>query len=92
MSLKSLIASGTTLWLDSVDPELVVQAKNAGATGATSNPIIVSDLIKTDRFDEPLRQLAREGKDDESIAWALTDRLVRDAQESRAPVVRLADR
>lgn len=81
MSLKSLVASGTTLWLDSVDPDLVVQAKKAGATGATSNPIIVSDLIKTGRFDERLTELAGEGKDDESIAWALTDRLVKDTQE-----------
>ena len=39
-SLKSLIASGTKLWLDSVDPQLVQTNFERGATGATSNPVI----------------------------------------------------
>ena len=56
-SIKSLLASGTKLWLDSVDPELVVQNVRLGATGATSNPIIISDLIKSGRFDEMLGKL-----------------------------------
>ncbi len=55
MSLESLIATGTKLWLDSVDPELVVSSRAVGATGATSNPVIVSDLIKSGRFDQQLR-------------------------------------
>ena len=45
--LESLIACGTKLWLDSIDPDLVVKNRQFGATGATSNPIIVSDLLKT---------------------------------------------
>ena len=45
--LESLIATGTKLWLDSIDPDLVAENRKFGATGATSNPIIVSDLIKT---------------------------------------------
>jgi len=45
--LKSLIASGTKLWLDSIDPELVVSNRQLGASGATSNPIIIADLIKS---------------------------------------------
>ena len=55
--LKSLIACGTKLWLDSIDPDLVVRNRAWGATGATSNPIIISDLIKTGRFDAKLEQL-----------------------------------
>ena len=51
MSLKSLVATGTKLWLDSVDPDLIDQNIALGATGATSNPIIISDLLKTGRFD-----------------------------------------
>ncbi len=78
--LQSLISSGTKLWLDSVDPDLVQSNFALGATGATSNPIIISDLIKTGRFDDRLRQLIEGGLDDEQIAWQLTDRLVRDAQ------------
>ena len=49
--LESLVACGTKLWLDSIDPD-EVQRNRAGATGATSNPIIIADLIKTGRFDD----------------------------------------
>ncbi len=86
--LESLIASGTKLWLDSIDPELVKQNRAWGATGATSNPIIVADLIKTGRFDEPLKQCLRDGLPDNDIAWKLTDMLVRQAQQVFEPVWR----
>jgi transaldolase len=78
--LASLIASGTKLWLDSIDPDLVRTNRAAGATGATSNPVIVSDLIKTGRFDDRIAALVKAGNDDDSLAWALTDELVRGAQ------------
>lgn len=78
--LASLIACGTKLWLDSVDPDLVRANRAAGATGATSNPVIISDLIKTGRFDDRIASLVAAGHDDDQIAWALTDELVRDAQ------------
>ena len=58
--LQSLIACGTKLWLDSIDPDLVVRNRKLGATGATSNPIILSDLIRTGRFDRQLDQLMHE--------------------------------
>lgn len=83
--LESLVACGTKLWLDSIDPELVRRERALGATGATSNPIIIADLIKTGRFDEPLKKLLGEGLDDETIAWRLTDQLVRDAQQVFLP-------
>jgi transaldolase len=86
--LASLIATGTKLWLDSIDPELVRQNRALGATGATSNPVIVSDLIKTGRFDARLAALVAEKLDDEAIAWRMTDELVRAAQEVFAPVWR----
>jgi transaldolase len=86
MSLKSLIATGTKLWLDSIDPDLVVKNHAMGATGATSNPIIISDLIKTGRFDEEITELIDEGKNDSELAWELTDHLVHDAQEVFWPV------
>src|SRR5205823_3780570 len=84
--LQSLIACGTKLWLDSIDPDLVKKNRAFGATGATSNPIIVSDLIKTGRFDNSLAQLIGKGLSDEEIAWQLTDQLVREAQAVFAPV------
>src|SRR5687767_10845871 len=80
--LESLVATGTKLWLDSVDPELVARFKQHGATGATSNPIIISDLIKTGRFDEDLQGFIEAGHDDEEIAWKTTDQLVRRAQDA----------
>jgi len=86
MSLKSLIASGTKLWLDSIDPELIQKNYALGATGATSNPIIISDLIKTGRFDSKIEEFMDKGMDDSAIAWAVTDTLVKGAQEVFAPV------
>lgn len=79
-SLRSLIQCGTKLWLDSIDPDLVVASRNDGATGATSNPIIVADLIKTGRFDEQIQRLVQQGLDADALAWQMTDQLVRDAQ------------
>src|SRR5262249_6615651 len=84
--IQSLIASGSKVWLDSVDPEQVAVNRRWGITGATSNPIIVADLIETGRFDPPLVQLIKQGLDNESIAWKLTDQLVRQAQEVVLPV------
>src|SRR6516165_3348120 len=84
--LQSLIATGTNLWLDSVDPDEVKANRALGATGATSNPIIIGDIIKTGRFDGLLTQFLRDGLDDEAIAWRLTDQLVRQAQEVFLPV------
>jgi len=83
--LRSLIACGTKLWLDSVDPDLVLKNRALGATGATSNPIIIGDLIKTGRFDQQIIQDLREGLTDHAIAWKLTDMLVKQAQEVFLP-------
>ncbi len=84
--LESLVAVGTKLWLDSIDPELVASNRALGATGATSNPIIIGDLIKTGRFDDLITQYLREGIDDETLAWKLTDHLVSEAQSVFLPV------
>jgi len=84
--LQSLIAAGTKVWLDSIDPDLVKRNRALGATGATSNPIIIADLIKTGRFDDSLAKFMREGFSDTDIAWHLTDMLVRQAQQVFEPV------
>jgi len=78
--LQSLIQSGTKLWLDSIDPDLVKSNRELGATGATSNPIIIADLIKTGRFDRAISELVEAGQSVEEITWNLTDRLVEDAE------------
>jgi len=84
--LASLVATGTKLWLDSVDPDFVSANRKQGATGATSNPVIISDLIKTGRFDDQLQELMGQGLDDDAVAWQMTDRLVRQAQAAFADV------
>jgi transaldolase len=84
--LQSLVATGTKLWLDSVDPDEIAVNRANGATGATSNPIIIADLLETGRFDADMQALIRAGHDDEAIAWAMTDKLVKAAQEVFAGV------
>jgi transaldolase len=84
--LQTLIGCGTKLWLDSIDPDLVARDRALGATGATSNPIIIADLIKTGRFDADIAQLLGKGGSDEDVAWQLTDLLVRRAQQVFEPV------
>lgn len=84
--LRSLIASGTKLWLDSIDPELITKNRAQGATGATSNPIIISNLIETGRFDDDLVQLIEQKHTDNEIAWAMADKLVSEAQAVFRPV------
>ncbi len=84
--LQSLIDTGTKLWLDSVDPAAVEASRKLGATGATSNPVIITNLIKTGRFDEELVRLMSEGLDDGAVAWKITDELVSRAEAVFAPV------
>jgi transaldolase len=74
------------LYLDSIDPDLVRKNRALGATGATSNPIIISDLIRSGRFDDEIRALAERGLDAEGVAWSLADRLVSDAESVFLPV------
>ena len=78
--IESIVAAGTKIWLDSVDPDLVRANRALGASGATSNPIIISDLIKTGRFDDQLAKLLAGDLSDADAAWALTDQVVADAQ------------
>lgn len=84
--LQSLVAAGTKLWLDSIDPDLVAQNRSWGATGATSNPIIIADLIKTGRFDADLQKLLATFQTDDEVAWQITDQLVNRAQAVFEPV------
>jgi transaldolase len=85
MSLASLIATGTKVWLDGVEPENITASRALGITGATSNPTIVSKIIQNGHFDDRIAALARQGHDDEAIAWALDDELVKSAQHVFLP-------
>ena len=66
--LQSLIATGTKVWLDSVDPDEVAHNRAWGITGATSNPIIISDIIKKGRLDDAISRFFAQGQSDEETA------------------------
>jgi len=79
--IASLVELGSKIWLDSVDPDEVVKNKALGVSGATSNPIIISGLIESGRFDQTMQSFMEEASDDEELAWKMTDFLVRSAQQ-----------
>lgn len=85
-SLASLVKSGTKLWIDSIDPQLVEDNRQKGATGATSNPIIVANLLKTGRFDADIKSLKSQGKSAHEVTWLITDKLVSQAEDVFRPV------
>ena len=85
--LQSIIEAGTKLWLDSVDPDLIQANRSWGATGATSNPIIIGDLTKSARYEDDLRDLlSQSDHSNADVAWTLTDRIVAAAQQTFLPV------
>jgi transaldolase len=84
--LQSLVATGTKVWSDGIDPDEIALGRSWAISGATSNPIIIGDLIKTGRFDKDLTRFLSKGMSDEEVAWALTDLLVRRTQEVFQPV------
>jgi transaldolase len=86
MSLASLIATGSKIWLDGVDPDQIDRQLAWGITGATSNPTIVSSIVASGRFDSRIRQLIDHGLTDDEVAWALADELVGSAQRVFLPV------
>jgi transaldolase len=81
-SISTLKKTGTKVWLDSVDPSLVAKFRSLGITGATSNPIIIANLIKTGMLDERIKTLLSEKRTSDEIAWILTDSLVGQAEEA----------
>jgi transaldolase len=85
MSLASLIATGTKVWLDGVEPDELKKNRAWGITGATSNPTIVSKIISGGHFDGRISELIGQGLSDDQIAWALDDELVEAAQKVFLP-------
>ena len=86
MSLASLIATGTKVWLDGVEPDEIEKNRAWGITGATSNPTIVSKIIGRGHFDGRISELIEQGLTDDQIAWELDDELVESAQQVFLPV------
>lgn len=84
--LQSLIATGSKVWLDSVAPAEITRNREWGITGATSNPIIIANLVEAGDFDDHIAQFIAEGCDDDEVAWRLADHLVGQAQEVFRPI------
>ena len=85
-ALQSLIDTGTKLYLDSVAPDEVDKNLAWGAVGATSNPAIISAIVKRGGLDHVIESLIADGLDDEAVAWRLTDNLVSDAEKKFASI------
>jgi transaldolase len=85
MSLASLTATGTKVWLDGVEPDEIEKNRSWGITGATSNPAIVSKIIGRGHFDGRISELIGQGLTDDQIAWELDDELVKSAQKVFLP-------
>jgi transaldolase len=49
--------------------------------GATSNPAIISGIVKDGGLDGEIESLLAKGLSDEAVAWELTDRLVSEAEK-----------
>jgi transaldolase len=86
MSLASLIATGTNVWLDGVDPDEIRRNRALGVTGATSNPTIVAKIVGQGHSVDKINELIDLGRTDDQIAWELDDALVRSAQQVFLPV------
>src|SRR6185312_7422514 len=85
MSLASLMATGTKVWLDGVEPDEIGKNRAWGITGATSNPTIVSKIVGRGHFEGRIRELIEQGLTDDQIAWELDDELVKSAQTAFLP-------
>ncbi len=85
MSMASLIATGTKVWLDGVEPDEVERNRAWGIIGATSNPTIIAKIVEGGRFDARIGELIKRGFTDNQIAWELDDELVKSAQQVFLP-------
>lgn len=86
MSLTALLATGSKIWLDGIAADEIARNRPRGITGATSNPVIVSQIIERGQFERRIGECIRQGLSDEDIAWELNDELVKSAQDVFLPV------
>src|SRR5262249_4262351 len=90
--LKKTIDLGAEFWNDSCSPKELAEAVAAGATGATSNPVIVHQVLKGDAatWNPLIDSLAKEfpKATDEEISWKLIDELAKKAARTLEPAFR----
>jgi transaldolase len=91
--LADLSAQGVAVWLDDLSRELLAGGKlksliaDRHVVGITTNPTIFATALSDgDRYDEQLHDLAGQGADAETAAFAVTTEDVRAACDVLAPV------
>lgn len=88
--MQRTLELGGDFWNDSCDLRELQEAVEAGATGATSNPVIVSQVVQGDRarWLPVLDRLvaARSAASEDELAWALVEEMAREAAAVLAPV------
>jgi transaldolase len=93
--LEKTIRLGAEFWNDSCSPKELAEAVAQGATGATSNPVIVHQVVKADpqTWNPVIDALAREHQSatDEEISWLLIDELAKRAARTLEPVYKKTD-
>jgi len=90
--LKELSEAGVSIWLDDLSRErletgnLADLVKNDSVVGVTTNPsIFAAALSEGERYDDQVRQLARDGADVDQAVFALTTTDVRSACDVMKP-------
>lgn len=80
----------TELWNDGCERRTLVLAIEHGATGATSNPVLVMEALDADppRWTEAVRELARDHptESEEQLAWRLVARVASEAADLLRPI------
>ena len=80
---------GTSWWTDSCDVNELKEAVKFGATGATSNPVIVYNVIKNnpDAWNPVLKSIINDHpkSSEDEIAWMLVETVGRDASKVLLP-------
>lgn len=88
-NLQAMTALGAEWWNDSCDPEHLAAAVAQGATGATSNPVIVETVVSANqaRWLPVVKELAAKdpSASAETITWQLIHEMGRQAAEILRP-------
>ncbi|MDB4384564.1 hypothetical protein N9Z12_00795 [Opitutaceae bacterium] len=87
-NLQTMTALGAEWWNDSCDPEHLAEAVAQGATGATSNPVIVETVVSSnqERWLPVVRQLA--ARDPSASAVDVTWQLIHEMGRQSAEILR----
>ena len=88
--MSKTIDLGAEFWNDSCDLKELQHAVDQGASGATSNPVIVDAVVASapERWEPVLDQLIRDvpSRNEDEITWSLIEQLGREAAEILRPV------